>query len=199
MATDVKKLIEQMTLEEKASLLGGDDFWHTKPIERLGIPRFMMSDGPHGLRKQAEGGDHLGMGESIKAVCFPAACATASSFDPDLLYEMGDAIGEVGRYYYNRSDEKGGYSQHTTVGSYLPNAWGLYDMHGNVWEWCLDWYASYAGNATDPKGASSGYYRVLRGGSWNRYASRCRSAGRSGDAPDYGDSDGYGFRIALVQ
>ena len=94
MATDVKKLIEQMTLEEKASLLGGDDFWHTKPIERLGIPRFMMSDGPHGLRKQAEGGDHLGMGESIKAVCFPAACATASSFDPDLLYEMGDAIGE---------------------------------------------------------------------------------------------------------
>ena len=92
--TDVKKLISEMTLEEKASLLGGDDFWHTKAVERLGIPRFMMSDGPHGLRKQDQEGDHLGINDSIKAVCFPAACATASSFDTDLIEKMGETIGD---------------------------------------------------------------------------------------------------------
>ena len=73
---DVKALIAQMTLEEKCSLLSGSDFWHTEPIERLGIPACMVSDGPHGLRKQDQGADHLGMNESIKAVCMPAACAT---------------------------------------------------------------------------------------------------------------------------
>jgi beta-glucosidase len=94
MATDVNRLIAQMTLEEKASLLGGGDFWHTKGIERLGIPRFMLSDGPHGLRKQEQGGDHLGINDSIKAVCFPAACATASGFDTELMYRMGEMIGD---------------------------------------------------------------------------------------------------------
>ena len=94
MKTDVKALIAQMTLEEKVSLLGGGDFWHSKAVERLGIPRFMMSDGPHGLRKQDQNGDHLGINESIKAVCFPAACATASSFDTELIGRMGETIGE---------------------------------------------------------------------------------------------------------
>ncbi len=94
MATDVKKLVAEMTLEEKASLCGGDDFWHTKAVERLGIPRFMMSDGPHGLRKQDEEADHLGVNDSIKAVCFPAACATASSFDTEMIGKMGEAIGD---------------------------------------------------------------------------------------------------------
>ncbi|MCR5657240.1 MAG: glycoside hydrolase family 3 C-terminal domain-containing protein [Butyrivibrio sp.] len=94
MATDVKKLVSEMTLEEKASLCGGADFWHTKAVERLGIPRFMMSDGPHGLRKQDEEADHLGVNDSIKAVCFPAACATASSFDTEMIGKMGEAIGD---------------------------------------------------------------------------------------------------------
>ncbi len=94
MATDIKKLVSEMTLEEKAGLLGGADFWHTKAVERLGIPKFMMSDGPHGLRKQDEEGDHLGINDSIKAVCFPAACATASSFDTDMIGKMGEAIGD---------------------------------------------------------------------------------------------------------
>ncbi len=93
MKTDIKKLVSEMTLEEKAGLCSGLDFWHTKPVERLGIPAVMMSDGPHGLRKQEVGGDHLGMGESIKATCFPAACATASSFDEELLTRLGDALG----------------------------------------------------------------------------------------------------------
>lgn len=94
MATDVKKLIGEMTLEEKASLLGGDDFWHTKAVERLGIPRFMVSDGPHGLRKQDEKADHLGINTSIKAVCFPAGSATASSFDRGLVEKLGETIGD---------------------------------------------------------------------------------------------------------
>ncbi len=91
---DIQKLIAQMTLEEKAGLCSGDDFWHTKAVERLGIPRTMVSDGPHGLRKQDDAADHLGINDSIKAVCYPTACATAASFDPDLIREMGEAIGE---------------------------------------------------------------------------------------------------------
>ena len=91
---DIKALISQMTLEEKAGLCSGLDFWHTKPVERLGIPASMVSDGPHGLRKQDDQGDHLGMNDSIKAVCFPAACATAASFDADMIRAMGEAIGD---------------------------------------------------------------------------------------------------------
>ena len=91
----IRNLIAQMTLEEKAGLLSGQDFWHTKPVERLGIPRTMVSDGPHGLRKQDEEGDHLGINDSIKAVCFPAASATAASFDPDMLEKMGEALGDA--------------------------------------------------------------------------------------------------------
>ena len=93
MTTDIKKLVAEMTLEEKASLLGGNDFWHTKAVERLGIPQFMMSDGPHGLRKQDMEGDHLGVNDSIVAVCWPTACATASSFDTELIGKMGEGIG----------------------------------------------------------------------------------------------------------
>ena len=91
---DIKALVSQMTLEEKAGLCSGDDFWHTKAVERLGIPRTMVSDGPHGLRKQDDAADHLGINDSIRAVCFPAACATAASFDPELIREMGGAIGD---------------------------------------------------------------------------------------------------------
>ncbi len=90
---NIKEVIKAMTLEEKASLCSGLDFWHTKPVPRLGVPSVMVSDGPHGLRKQAEGGDHLGINESIKAVCFPAGCASTASFDRDLIHEMGDIIG----------------------------------------------------------------------------------------------------------
>lgn len=91
---DVKALVAQMTLEEKAGLCSGLDFWHTKPVERLGVPSVMVSDGPHGLRKQDERADHLGVNDSIKAVCMPAACATAASFDRSLIGRMGEAIGD---------------------------------------------------------------------------------------------------------
>ena len=94
MERNVKEIVSQMTLEEKAGMCSGKDFWHLKSVERLGIPEVMVSDGPHGLRKQAENADHLGINESIKAVCFPTACATACSFDRDLLEEMGYALGK---------------------------------------------------------------------------------------------------------
>lgn len=90
----LQELIGKMTLEEKASLCSGEDFWHTKAVERLGIPAMMMSDGPHGLRKQEQEGDHLGMNDSIKAVCFPAGCGTAASFNRELMAEMGEMLGE---------------------------------------------------------------------------------------------------------
>lgn len=90
----IRELISKMTLEEKAGLCSGLDFWHTKGSERLGIPSVMVSDGPHGLRKQDDAADHLGVNESIKAVCFPAGCATASSFDRNLAEGLGERLGE---------------------------------------------------------------------------------------------------------
>ena len=94
MERDLKKLVASMTLEEKAGMCSGADFWNTKAVERLEIPGVMMSDGPHGMRKQEGEADHLGLNESVEAVCFPAACATASSFDVDLIRQMGEILGE---------------------------------------------------------------------------------------------------------
>ena len=90
----VKECISQMTLEEKASLCSGKNFWYLKGIERLGIPSVMVTDGPHGLRKQSGSADHLGMNESEKATCFPPAAASASTWNRDTLYKIGKAIGE---------------------------------------------------------------------------------------------------------
>ena len=88
------QLVEKMSLDEKASLTSGKNFWYMKGIERLGLPEIMITDGPHGLRKQEISADHLGINKSVPAVSFPTAAATACSFDPDLLYEMGVALGE---------------------------------------------------------------------------------------------------------
>ena len=94
MNRNIKEIVAQMTLEEKAGMCSGKDFWFLKSVERLGIPNVMVSDGPHGLRKQDSEGDHLGLNESIVAVCFPAACATASSWDEEMLESMGKTLGE---------------------------------------------------------------------------------------------------------
>jgi formylglycine-generating enzyme required for sulfatase activity len=111
-------------------------------------------------------------------------------------------MSEVGRYAFNGGSgatQDGDTSVGTArVGSYLANAWGLYDMHGNVWERCLDWYGDYPGDATDPMGLVSASVRVLRGGSWYNQAFSCRSAIRlSGTAEGIRDSN-YGFRAAFV-
>lgn len=88
---NIDKILSELTLEEKASLCSGADFWHTKLIERLDIPPIMMSDGPHGLRKMSENAENPN--QAIKAVCFPTACASACSFDRKLMEQLGKAIG----------------------------------------------------------------------------------------------------------
>ncbi len=92
MERDVKKLVSQMTLEEKASLCSGLDNWRTKPIERLGIPSIRMSDGPHGLRREPETPEEKQLGPSVPSTCFPTAVTTASSWDRKLIKEMGKAL-----------------------------------------------------------------------------------------------------------
>ena len=93
MEHDIKAILSQLTLEEKAGLCSGLDFWHFKGVERLGVPSVMVSDGPHGLRKQDESGDHLGINDAIRAVCFPPAVLSACSFDRELMERLGDVIG----------------------------------------------------------------------------------------------------------
>jgi formylglycine-generating enzyme required for sulfatase activity len=89
--------------------------------------------------------------------------------------------------------------QTTAVGSYAANGWGLYDMIGNVSEWCQDWYGEYpAGSVTDPQGAATGRIRVVRGGRWLFFAVGCRSANRNGGFPE-GGGNAVGFRVVLAQ
>ena len=94
MIRDIDRIVSQMTLEEKAGLCSGLDAWHTKSVERLNIPSIMMSDGPHGLRKQAAESDHLGLHQSVPAICFPSGAGLACSWDRDLLKEVGAALAE---------------------------------------------------------------------------------------------------------
>jgi beta-glucosidase len=94
MKRDIKQLINEMTLEEKASLCSGMNFWRLKGVERLGIPSIMVTDGPHGLRKQGGSGDHLGIYQSVPATCFPSAVGLASTWNRTLIEKVGIALGE---------------------------------------------------------------------------------------------------------
>ena len=91
---EAQKLVAQMTLEEKTSLCSGKNFWYLKGIKRLGLPEIMVTDGPHGLRKQESGAENLGLNASVLSTCFPTAAASACSFDRALLQEIGKAIAE---------------------------------------------------------------------------------------------------------
>ena len=107
-------------------------------------------------------------------------------------YGFGDSASQLSEYGW--FDDNSGSKTHP-VGEKKPNAWGLHDMHGNVWEWCQDGYGAYpSGTATDPTGESSGTLRVVRGGGWYGDARFCRSADRDGDAPGLRTSY-KGFRV----
>ncbi len=106
----------------------------------------------------------------------------------------------VGRYWHNgggRNTRNGDASAGTAkVGSYVPNAWGLYDMHGNVSELCFDWHGIYPLPATDPRGLPSGWGRVLRGGCWYSLETGCHSACRTNFNSPSDRDNGVGFRVA---
>src|SRR5215213_90256 len=94
---NVASLLPDLTLEEKASLCLGSDFWHTAPVDRVGIPAITLSDGTHGLRRQPDAGDHVGVSGSLPATCFPTAAALGCSFDAELVRRVGAAIAEEAR------------------------------------------------------------------------------------------------------
>ncbi|MFF2273638.1 glycoside hydrolase family 3 C-terminal domain-containing protein [Agromyces sp. NPDC058136] len=96
-ARNAAELVAELTLEEKASLTSGASFWTTKAVERVGIPSIVLTDGPHGVRLQRGSADHLGIGDSVPATCFPPAVALGSTFDPELLERVGRALGEEAR------------------------------------------------------------------------------------------------------
>jgi sulfatase modifying factor 1 len=123
-----------------------------------------------------------------------AGTTTAFSFGSTITPEQVNYNGD----YPFAGAAKGLFRQKTVpVKSLPPNAWGLYEMHGNVWQWCNDWHGEYSGNAMrDPAGPSSGSIRVIRGGCWGYGAGGCRSAVRGGGALDDRDSS-FGFRIAV--
>ena len=90
MSLKYEKLIRKMTLAEKAIMMSGKNTWETVDLEKYGIPSMVMSDGPHGLRRQAGAGDHLGLNASLPATCFPTAAGVANSWDEALGEEIGD-------------------------------------------------------------------------------------------------------------
>ena len=111
--------------------------------------------------------------------------------------DKDDDLGDYGWYAGNSMDKDKDARMTHPVGQKKPNAWGLYDVHGNAYQWCSDYYAEYTGAGTDPTGPKDGSLRVLRGGSWGSTPRNCRSANRGRSDPDRRNDD-FGFRMAVL-
>ena len=133
----------------------------------------------------------------------PFMLAQACRAGTQSVFGFGDSLTSVeanfdGNHHYPSNAKKGPYLGKTTpVCKYRPNAWGIFDMHGNVWEWCKDWYGDTRLGGVDPQGPSFGVNRVRRGGAWNGGAAFCRAAFRYYRSPEY-RSNHFGFRVVLV-
>ena len=174
----------------------------TRPVENVSWEAIRGGDWPlGGMRPNS--GTFVGRLQARTGLSFDLpteaqweyACRAGTTSDYNNGGDSEDDLKLLGRYGGNRDDGKGGYAEHTIVGSYLPNAWGLYDMHGNVCEWCLDWYGELTAGVTDPGGLSSGSRRVIRGGYWSYSAINCTSSSRLSIGPA---SSYYGFGFRLV-
>ena len=166
-----------------------------------GWPKSMDVDADSFLGKLRQKTGHSGFELPTEAQ-WEYACRAGTTSDYNNGGSSISDLNTLGRYKGNAYDGRGGYSDgRTVVGSYAPNRWGLYDMHGNVFEWCADrcdWVASDGIDlsvSVDPKGRENGAYRVCRGGSATYGADECRSYYRNGDAFQY-DGDRFGFRLA---
>lgn len=183
-----------------------NDIRGTTPQKGAGWPRFghaVDEDSFLGKLRERTGLEFDLPTEAQWEYACRAGTETAFNNGMDITNLIQDpALAEIGRYAFNTSDGRGGYARHTKVGSYQPNAFGIYDMHGNVYEWSLDWLGSLDETpAVDPVGGETGDIRVFRGGGWFEdygEAQYCRAASRpySYRGP-YFRSSGCGFRLAL--
>ena len=208
----------ELVMGTRPSYFNHDDYYASRPVEQVSYDMIRGSSVGAGwpANNAVDATSFLGKLRTKTGLDFdlPTAaqweCACRAGTTTDYNngtnrsgFEQDANMAVVGRYAYNSGYSRHSYVQSSApsagtavVGSYVPNAWGLYDMHGNVWEWCLDWL-DWGGlyTATDPKGVSSGSCRVLRGGSWFDDAGLCDSY----DQLDFAPSDdiyGVGFRLS---
>jgi len=172
-------------------------FWMSKTEVTQAQWKSVMENNPSYFK-----GDDLPVESVSWDDCQKFCQKTGLQLPTEAQWEYACRAGSTGKYAGTGNlDEMGWYSGNSgqkthPVGTKQPNAWGLYDMHGNVWEWCADWYGDYpSGAVTDPEGSSSGSARVERGGCWYSTAGDCSSSNRNFNFPSFANSSSHGFRL----
>ena len=203
---------------DRPSYFRSDDCYATRPVEQVSYEMIRGSDAGSMWPDPGDVDDEsfLGRLRARTGLAFDLpteaqwefACRAGTTTDYNNGTNLTDLVKDanldlLGRYKYNGGEDGNGNRDcdpsggTAAAGSYLPNKWGLYDCHGNVWEWCLDWYGALASGAVEPVGAPSGEYRVLRGGGWGLRADFCL-AGLCGIGRPSSGGDDSGFRLCLA-